>query len=63
MKSWRVIYTSVTAYDILIDAETEDEAMEIARETDGGEFAEIDIGDWEFESVEYYGEAENEAEA
>lgn len=46
MKKFKVIASSITYYKIEIEAETEDEAWQIAKDTDGGEFKEIALGDW-----------------
>tara|TARA_X000001382_G_scaffold120717_1_gene102474 strand:- start:2192 stop:2383 length:192 start_codon:yes stop_codon:yes gene_type:complete len=47
-KKYRVVATSFTHLESEIEAENEDDAWEIAKETDGSEFSEIkdDRGDW-----------------
>lgn len=51
MKTYKIIATSMTYYTLEIQAENEDEAWGIAQEADGGDFREIDQGDWEIYSV------------
>ena len=49
MPKFKVYANSMTRYFIEVEAENEEEAIEIAREADGGSFEEVDIGDWEIE--------------
>jgi hypothetical protein len=48
MKKWLVHASSMSYYTLEVAAETEEKALEIAYETDGGAWKEIDDrGDWE----------------
>ena len=55
MKTFKVIASSISYYKIEIEAETEDEAYQIAcnelgcakYDADGSDFKEIGLGDWE----------------
>ena len=49
---YRVWATSISYVYLDVDAETEEEAIEIAEEADGGEFEATAYGDW------YIGECE-----
>ena len=43
-----IVWAKMTSYAYLyVDAESEEEAFEIAEETDGGEFEPSEDGDWE----------------
>ena len=47
MKKFKVIYKNSVLCEAVIEAETEEEALEIAEEMDGGEFEENPCtGDW-----------------
>ena len=60
MKTYRVFARSIGYVYCDIEAENEEEAMEIYENTDGGCFTEYD-GGWEFSSIEEM-EAENETD-
>lgn len=48
MKTFKIIASLITYYKIEIEAETEDEAYQIAKyDADGSDFKEIGLGDWE----------------
>ena len=49
---YHVVMSSVEYYGIDIEADSPEEAEEIARETDGGEFTFEDNTPWEVDSVE-----------
>jgi hypothetical protein len=47
MTIWRVVATMETDLQVFVEADTEDEAYNYARDLDGGEFTEIEGGgDW-----------------
>lgn len=46
MKRFRIWAESISHVYLDVEAETEDEAYEIAKDTDGGEFIEDGFGDW-----------------
>ena len=48
---YRVMYKSTEYVYIDVEADSIEEAKEIAENTDGGEFIEDDVGDWEYDSV------------
>lgn len=48
---YRVLVTSVSHYECEIES-TDADRMQVARDTDGGEFEEIGEGSWTIESVE-----------
>lgn len=48
---YHVVMSSVEYYGIDIEADSPEEAEEIARETDGGAFTFEDNTDWEIDSV------------
>ncbi len=53
MATYKVKAKMTQYLETTIEADSEDEAWEIARETDGGDFSEIeDAGTWTVESVE-----------
>jgi hypothetical protein len=48
MKKWLVHASSMSYYTLEVTAETEEKALEIANDTDGGAWKELDDrGDWE----------------
>ena len=51
MKKYKVTATYVVVCEAIIEAPFEEEAWAIANETDGGQFKQIDSGDWEIEDV------------
>lgn len=46
---YRVMYKSIDYVYIDVEAESIEEAKEIARNTDGGEFIQDGVGDWEYD--------------
>ena len=48
---YRVMYKSTDYVYIDVEADSIEEAKEIAENTDGGEFIEDDIGAWEYDRV------------
>ena len=46
MKKYRVWAKSISYCWLDVEADSEDEAMEIAEEADGGEYEESPYGDW-----------------
>ena len=48
---YRVMYKSTEYVYIDVEADSIEEAKEIAENTDGGEFIEDGVGDWEYDSV------------
>lgn len=52
MKKYRVWARSIDYCFLDVEAESEKEAMEIAQNTDGGEFFTTLLGEWEFDKVE-----------
>jgi len=51
MKIYRIEASSVEYLYADIEAETEDEAWDIAYKTDGGDFKRHSTGDWQIDSV------------
>jgi hypothetical protein len=51
MKKYQVIASSISYYSLIIEAENDDEAWDMARDADGGDFEPHDQGDWEIYSV------------
>lgn len=53
MKKFRAVAVMRTYFELEIEAETLDEAQELARDADGGDFTPIkgDQGDWEIYDV------------
>jgi hypothetical protein len=51
MKTFKVVVSSISYYTVEIEAENDDEAWDIARDMDGGDFEAEDVGDWEIYSV------------
>ena len=51
MKTYRVLASYTTYCKVFIDAETEDEAHDIATQMDGGSFKEEGYGDWNIYQV------------
>jgi hypothetical protein len=51
MKTYRIEASSVEYLYADIEAETEDEAWDIAYKTDGGDFKRYSGGDWQIDSV------------
>jgi hypothetical protein len=52
MKTYRVTAQYVTYVYVDIEAENDDQAWEIARDMDGGNFNESGYGDWDIDSIE-----------
>jgi len=53
MKKFVATASSITYYTLVIEAETEEEAWDIAHNADGGDFEEQEFsGDWDIYSVE-----------
>lgn len=53
MKTFKVIASSITYYKVEIEAETENEAYEIAKyHADGSDFKEVGLGDWEIHDIQ-----------
>lgn len=48
---YRVMYKSTEYMYIDVEADSIEEAKEIAENTDGGEFIEDGVGDWEYDRV------------
>ena len=46
---YRVMYKSTEYLYIDVEADSIEEAIEIAENTDGGEFIEDGVGDWEYD--------------
>ena len=46
---YRVMYKSIDYVYIDVEADSIEEAKEIAENTDGGEFIEDGVGDWEYD--------------
>ena len=51
MKKYQVISTVTNYYSLIIEAENDDEAWDMARDADGSDFEPHDEGDWEIYSV------------
>jgi hypothetical protein len=51
MAKFRAVATYTSYCEVIIEAESEDEAFEIAQSMDGGDFTPIDGGDWDIDSV------------
>lgn len=53
MKKFRAVAVMRTYFELEIEAETMDEACELAQEADGGSYTPIkgDVGDWEIYDV------------
>lgn len=51
MRHYKVWAKCISYCYLEVDAETEDEAWEIAEETDGGVYTESPYGDWEIVEV------------
>ena len=53
MKKWKVHASTMAFYTLEVAAETEEKALDIANDTDGGAWKELDdIGDWQIERAE-----------
>ena len=52
MKKFKVVASSISYYTIEIEAETEGEAWQAAKDADGSEFKEIGLGDWAIVDIE-----------
>lgn len=50
-KIYRVDYSSISLYSLLVTANSEEEAKRIAEDTDGSEFEPVPTGDWEFYDI------------
>lgn len=51
MAKYRVWAESISDVYLDVEANSKEEAMEIAMDTDGGDFIEDGMGDWQFGSV------------
>lgn len=51
-KKYKVYYDSLTEYVIEVEAENEEQAYEIASQTDGGDFTPVNDGDWGYKRTE-----------
>lgn len=52
MKTFKITASSISYYTLELEAETEQEAYMMAKETDGAEFAPDGEGDWVIVNVE-----------
>ena len=52
MAKFRVKYRSIGYVYLDVEADTLEDAKEIAKNTDGGEFIESGVGDWEYDHTE-----------
>ena len=50
-KIYRVLASSITYYAVNVEAETEQEAWDIAGQLDGGDFMELDSTDWQIDNI------------
>jgi hypothetical protein len=57
MNKYRVVCSQLVYHETFIEAESEDEAQEIAYESDGLNWKEFQYGDWDIEVVELKSEA------
>lgn len=46
---YRVMYKSTEYFYLDVEADSLEEALEIAEDTDGGEFHDDGVGDWEYD--------------
>lgn len=46
---YRVMYKSTEYFYLDVEADSLEEALEIAEDTDGGEFYDDGVGDWEYD--------------
>jgi hypothetical protein len=51
MKKFKVVVSSISYYTVEIEAENDDEALDIARDMDGADFEADGVDDWEIYSV------------
>ena len=51
MKTFKVQASYTTFLDAVIEAETLEQALDIAREMDGAEFKDTGLGDWSIDNV------------
>lgn len=51
MKSYKILASYTTYCSLVVEAESEDEAREIAYQADGGDFKDNDFGDWNVDEV------------
>ena len=51
MKTYRILASSVNYYYLDIEAKDDEEAWKIAYDTDGGDYKEQEMGDWQIDSV------------
>jgi hypothetical protein len=59
-KFYKVVCSQLVYSETIIEAESEDEAQEIAYESDGLDWKEVHYGDWDIEDVELTNEANHE---
>jgi hypothetical protein len=50
-KVYRILVSSITYYAVNIEADSEEQAYELAGQLDGGEFMELDEMDWQIDDV------------
>jgi hypothetical protein len=51
MKSYKILASYTTYCSLVVEAESEDEAREVAYQADGGDFKDNDFGDWNIDDV------------
>jgi hypothetical protein len=51
MKSYKILASYTTYCSLVVEAESEDEAREIAYQAEGGDFKDNDFGDWNIDDV------------
>ena len=51
MTIYRIMASSITYYAVNIEADSEEQALEIANETDGSVFTELPACDWQIDDV------------
>ena len=52
MAKFKIMYKSTDYVYLMVEADSLEEAKEIAENTDGGEFIEDGTGDWEYDHAE-----------
>ena len=50
-KVYRILASSITYHAVNIEADSEEQAYELAGQLDGGEFMELDEMDWQIDDV------------
>lgn len=51
MKKYRIEASSVEFYYLIVEAENEDQAWQIADKAQGGDFKSYALGDWQIDSL------------